>query len=138
MKGVRPEEFELIGEGIGGPGSENRTRFFVLLGVDGGVDMPYCCRAIVDVRKFALNGELPFEEGPALLRRFLRSAIGCSSSCVRIGKCSRSAMVGRDFGGGSQQMRWKTKKWSGQNIDPKTPEVSMQLMKNQENESCRS
>lgn len=92
IKGVRPEEFELIGEGIDGPGSEKRTRFFVLLGVDGGVDMPYCCREIVDVRKLALNGELPFEEGPALLRRFLRSAMGCSSSEVRMGRCSRSAI----------------------------------------------
>jgi hypothetical protein len=40
IKGVRPEELESVGEGIAGPGSENRTRFFARLGVVGGVDMP--------------------------------------------------------------------------------------------------
>jgi hypothetical protein len=40
INGVRPEELESAGDGIGGPGSENRTRFFALLGVVGGVEKP--------------------------------------------------------------------------------------------------
>ena len=38
MKGVRPEDADSVS--ISGHGSENRTRFFDLFGVDGGVEMP--------------------------------------------------------------------------------------------------
>jgi hypothetical protein len=39
MKGVRPEEADSVSM-MSGPGSENRTRFFVRFGVAGGVEIP--------------------------------------------------------------------------------------------------
>lgn len=72
MNGVRPEDADSFW--ISGPGSENRTRLLIRLGVAGGVDT--LCREIVFWELLPDRAEL------TLLRLLLRTAIGLSSSIV--------------------------------------------------------
>ena len=75
MNGVRPEEAD--SDSRVGPGSENRTRFFALLGVAGGVEMPCGCGIAV----WEPDRDREWEP-MLLLRLFLRTAMGRSSSVM--------------------------------------------------------
>lgn len=75
MNGVRPEEAD--SDSVAGPGSENLTRFFARFGVAGGVDIPCGCGIVFG--NFVCE---VLRECVALLRLFLRSAIGLSSLTI--------------------------------------------------------
>lgn len=73
INGVKPDDSDSVCKED--PGSEKRTRFFALLGVAGGVDIPWGRGAVA-----VLELERKRELSAALLRLFLRRDIGRSST----------------------------------------------------------